>query len=261
MKKDDHTVIPRLILISSLLLTSITLIVLDARGVFNPRIHLSEFTSPVISSVDYIKMMSEENRTRCEEERLVLKRMEVKFNQQSTSEQIKELRGIVNSKFTLPHKIVTARVIERFRFLDGGMILRIDGGTDDGIYEDLPVISSDGLVGITGEVSSSSSYIKPILSPDINVSSVIPERDIRGITRMDINNNKLYLDYVPKQSLIETGDLVFSSGDGGRFPGGILIGRIKEIEYEGGNTFMKCYIEPSVEFDKIQYTGVILINN
>lgn len=111
----------------------------------------------------------------------------------------------------------------------GGAYLReavISGGLGDGVRPGQPVISADGLVGRT--VSAGRFAARVMLVND--VSSRVPVRVVRtGLPALVIGNNKPLVDVDltgPTTNIVELGDRLVTSGDGGLFPPGIPVATI-----------------------------------
>ena len=138
----------------------------------------------------------------------------------------------------------------------------IDIGRNDSITEESPVITSKGLVGRVIETMPLSSKVLSIIDIDSSVSAIITKSqkmvmvtgDIKlkeqGLCRMDY-------DYISNEFDLNPGDIVETSGMGGVFPRGILIGKVKEIRQETGGLKKYAVIEPAVDFKKIQEVFVL----
>ena len=140
--------------------------------------------------------------------------------------------------------------------------LTINSGSKDGIVEDMAVISSDGLVGRITKVSLKTSEVKLITTSDINhkISVMIKNNDdtIYGILS-GYNKEKEYLEVtsINKINEIEKNSLVYTSGMGGIFPSGILIGSVEEIIEDKYNVSKVIYIKPSSNFNDLKFVKVL----
>lgn len=140
--------------------------------------------------------------------------------------------------------------------------LTINKGMDDGIEIDMAVIDSNGLIGRISSVTNKTSTIKLITTNDTKnkVSAVIPikEENIYGIINgYDSENNLLYL-IISDNKKIEKDSKVFTTGMGGVFPSGILIGKVFDvIKKEDGVTNVVRVI-PSSNIEGERYVSVLL---
>ena len=162
------------------------------------------------------------------------------------AKEFEELKKINNLSSTLTEfDSITSLVITRNKMYWFNT-LTINSGSKDGIVEDMAVISSDGLVGRITKVSLKTSEVKLITTSDINhkISVMIKNNDdtIYGILS---GYNK------------EKECLVYTSGMGGIFPSGILIGSVEEIIEDKYNVSKVIYIKPSSNFNDLKFVKVL----
>ena len=177
-------------------------------------------------------------------------------------EEISELKKLNNINLS----------ISDFDMINGTIISRnmeywfntitINRGSKDGIEVDMAVIDSNGLIGRISMVTNNTSVIKLITTNDTKnkVSAVIKNKDnkIYGIINgYDSNNNLLNLIISDNQE-IENGSIVETTGMGGVFPKGILIGKVFDvIKKEDGVTNIVRVI-PSSNIEGERYVTVLL---
>lgn len=140
-------------------------------------------------------------------------------------------------------------------------VIIVDKGHEDGIKINSSVMSvSKALVGRVIEVGSNWSKIMLLTDTDSSVSSLVDRtRDI-VITRGDGIASKyglLKLTYVLADADLVQDDIIISSGYGGIFPKGILIGKVKEIKQEPNELTKYAYIEPATDFKKLEEVFII----
>lgn len=134
----------------------------------------------------------------------------------------------------------------------------INVGTDDGVDVFMPVISGEGLVGYIVSVTNKTSKIQPIIDPATNISSTIStSRDSVVVRGMLGSNDSLKLIYISAEAELVLNDSIETSGIGGIYPRGILIGRIKEIIETKNITDRYAIIETAVDFSKLETVLVI----
>ncbi|MBQ3948708.1 MAG: rod shape-determining protein MreC, partial [Ruminococcus sp.] len=108
----------------------------------------------------------------------------------------------------------------------------IDKGSTDGIRVNCPVVTAEGLVGITVEVSKHVSTVRTILSPDLSVAAVASSSGAdQGIIEGNVlssENSRTKLIHVPKKNKLKRGDLMITGGTSGLFPKDYPIGTILE---------------------------------
>ncbi len=109
--------------------------------------------------------------------------------------------------------------------------ISIDLGSLQGMREDLPVLSQEGLVGRIKSVSLTRSQVVLISDPGCKVSAAIEgTRELGVITgsASPINHTLVRLSHLASTTVIKPGQTVRTSGSGGVFPAGIHIGKIAE---------------------------------
>ena len=140
-------------------------------------------------------------------------------------------------------------------------VMSINKGRNDGVNENMIVLTPNGLVGKVTQVSDTSSKVTTILDVNNVVSARIIKTGDLVTTKGDMNLSEkglLRLNYVTSDTLLNVDDVIETSGMGGIYPKGIFIGTIKQVEQD--TTLMKKYalLEPGVDFNKLN--EVLLIN-
>lgn len=175
---------------------------------------------------------------------------------ENLKKEIDDLKKISNISLVLSDfNYINATIIERNREYWFNTIT-INKGKKDGIDIDMAVIDSRGLVGRINYVSDNFSTVKLITTNDTKnkISAVISnnDKDIYGIINgYDKDNNYLYL-IINKSEEIEKNSLVKTTGMGGVFPSGILIGKVLDtIKKEDGVTnVVRVVPEASIEGER-----------
>lgn len=130
----------------------------------------------------------------------------------------------------------------------------IDKGTKDGIYNNMAILSDKGVVGYVSEASLTSSLVVTIIDGGSSVGAACVRT---GDTAVVDGNSALQkqglceMTYISSNSSITVGDVIETSGLGGIYPKGILIGKVKEISPDVHGISQTAIIEPSVDFQKI----------
>lgn len=139
----------------------------------------------------------------------------------------------------------------------------IDKGSADGILVNCPVVTSEGLVGITVEVSKHVSTVRTILSPDLSVAAVASSSNAdQGIIEGNVissENGQTKLIHVPKKNKLKRGDLMITAGNSGLFPKDYPIGTILEIGFDSNGLSVCADIQPCVDVNRL--TSVIAITD
>jgi rod shape-determining protein MreC len=142
--------------------------------------------------------------------------------------------------------------------------VRIGKGYADGIRDNHAVISPDGFVGKTIEISSHTGEVLLICDPACRVSAKIKRTDIFGLVRGTGTNLKGYpvarMDFINKDSEVRVGDEVVTSGlsgEGGVSPKGVHIGYIEKVYQDESGLFQSAEIAPSATVNLLDYVFVV----
>ncbi len=141
----------------------------------------------------------------------------------------------------------------------------INKGSEDGVSIESPVITSQKtLVGRIEEVYNDFSRVSLISDEsnsfsvkvlDINSLSDSAEKS-QGIARGQ-GAGKIILDLIPQKVEIEKGSPVVTTGFGGIFPGGLLVGKVKTVPKATTAPFKKAEIEPAFDLGKADKVFII----
>jgi rod shape-determining protein MreC len=136
--------------------------------------------------------------------------------------------------------------------------ITIDHGAVDGIKQDAVVITHQGLVGRVEKVNPTSSKVR--LINDLNSSvSVRLQTEARttGILRGQSQGNLMVIAYIPQTDGVDTGDVVLTSGLGGIYPEGLVVGKVAKVERNDADPFQAAVVESAVALDKLERLYVL----
>jgi rod shape-determining protein MreC len=141
--------------------------------------------------------------------------------------------------------------------------ITIDKGSKDGVLLDMAVIINEGLIGKITEVTNFSSTVKLITNMDthnkISVKIKEEDKDIYGILT-NYNGEYFVVEGIDQNTTINNDSLVVTTGMGGIFPSGILIGKVKEINSDHFDLAKTVYVSSEVDFDSINYVTILKRN-
>lgn len=140
--------------------------------------------------------------------------------------------------------------------------LTIDKGSHNGIEEGMVVINSTGLIGKVVSVSTFSADIKLITTNDTNnkisVTVTNGENKLTGlINGYNYNDGYLKVEGISNTETVNIGDYVYTSGLGGVFPSGILIGRVENVITDVYDLSKIINVKPSANFADINYVTIL----
>ncbi|MEI0486318.1 rod shape-determining protein MreC [Brachyspira intermedia] len=138
----------------------------------------------------------------------------------------------------------------------------INKGSAHGIVVGMPVISYQngykGLVGKVVEVRRYNSRILSLVDQRSQISVMLESSRTTGImVGQSPKSTQTHLQYIDLQMDVEEGERVVTSGMGGVFPKGILVGTIFKVEKKNYGLFHDLYVEPAVNFSTLENVYVI----
>ena len=171
------------------------------------------------------------------------------------------LRALLGYKqAAMQFDLVPARVIGRESATWSSMIV-INQGTMAGVHEDMAVVTQLGLVGHVTEAGPVSAKVQLILDPRSSVGTLVqrPESRVAGIVEGDMENPTMpRMVNIPKTADVVENDIIVTSGFGGVYPKGIVVGRVEAIKNEPGGLLKYGVLEPAVNFQKLEDVAVIV---
>jgi rod shape-determining protein MreC len=125
----------------------------------------------------------------------------------------------------------------------------VDAGLDQGVKEGWPVIDARGLVGQVVEVGYKFSRVLLITDSTHSVPVEVNRNGTRAILVGTGNLEELKLIYVADTADVVEGDLLVSSGLGGKFPAGYPVARIASVHHDPGRPYALVKALPIAELD------------
>ncbi|MGL5006247.1 MAG: rod shape-determining protein MreC [Plesiomonas sp.] len=129
----------------------------------------------------------------------------------------------------------------------------IDKGSDQGVYIGQPVISDKGVVGQVISVGKISSRVLLISDATHAIPVQVLRNDIRVIASGTGQRDELQLEHIPSSTDIRAGDMLVTSGLGGRFPEGYPVGIVKAFEVDGQSAFASVSVTPTAQLERLRY--------
>jgi len=169
------------------------------------------------------------------------------------------LRRFLNFKKEIPKPTLPAELIGE----DGSSWFRtitINKGSIDGVQKGMVVVAAVGLVGHVIGTSRDVSKVLLITDHNASVPSICQASRARGIVQGKTGES-CDLNYVSRQEGVRPGERVITSGLGGRFPKGLMVGTVTHIEKKPYGFFQKVEVTPVVDFRKLEEVFVVLDTN
>ena len=184
-----------------------------------------------------------------------------KSAQEQNQELRAQLRFIDSPLFPRDYSPVNTRIISWASEFDQQVV--IAAGSDDGIREDTPIVTQDGLVGRVTDVTGNAAHVT-LLTDE---TSAVPARDQKtgasGLVRHGQGEGSLLLDFVPKEADVRQGDVVVTAGTQSKrypslFPGGIQIGVVTSVGQSDTALYKQIQIDPFVDFSALDAVTALI---
>ncbi|MGD8915960.1 MAG: rod shape-determining protein MreC [Syntrophobacterales bacterium] len=166
------------------------------------------------------------------------------------------LRALLNFKKSIATPLLPAQLVA---FDPSGWFqtILIDKGRNDGVVRDMAVVSAEGLVGRVIGVSNHHAKVLLILDGNSAVDAYIQRSRARGVL-VGLGLELCLLKYVQRNEDVQVGDKVISSGMGGVFPKGLLVGTVQEVVRGSSGLFQRVEVEPAVNFGRLEEVLVVI---
>lgn len=123
------------------------------------------------------------------------------------------------------------------------------------------VINSEGyLVGVITEVGTNWATVLTTIDTDFEIGASVFRTGEAAIASGDFNlmgQNLLKLNYISSESALLNGDLVLTSGLGGYYPEGLVVGSVEEVITDDSGAMDYALLSPAVNFDELTEVFVI----
>jgi len=129
----------------------------------------------------------------------------------------------------------------------------INRGTNDGVYEGQPVLDEQGIVGQILHVGTTSSRVILITDVTHAVPVRVQRNGIRLIASGSGHIDRLIHNYVPHSADIKEGDLLVTSGLGGKYPEGYPVARVSVVSQDESRPFARVLSKPVAQIDRLRY--------
>ncbi|MBM3265868.1 MAG: rod shape-determining protein MreC [candidate division Zixibacteria bacterium] len=133
----------------------------------------------------------------------------------------------------------------------------IDAGTRAGVRRYMAVVTTDGLLGRVIEAGPVSSIVQLVIDPACKISGLVQRSRSQGSVSCIPELGLLV--HLPVRSEIRIGDHIVTSGLGGTFPPGLLIGQVDRLELEDLGLFKRAFVRPQVDMSRLEEVYIISV--
>ena len=138
----------------------------------------------------------------------------------------------------------------------------LDKGSFSGVEVGDCVITETGfVVGVVTETGLYSCSVRTLIDPRTAMGATVHSTGLTAVAEGDFSllaGGELKLTYVFENSVLELGDTVLTSGAGGVYPAGLVIGKITGVASEEGGYGQYGIVTPSAELESLSQVFLIL---
>ena len=192
------------------------------------------FYNKVSSFSDYFSLSKKNTELVTENENLL--NLLEKYRQ--LLDTVQETNIIDTTKYNQQYSYISGKIIKN-QYANKDNTLLINRGLNDSIGQEMAVINSKGIIGITQSISSQYATVQSILnrSSSINARILNKSNHFGNLSWNGEDYNIVQLKDIPRQVVIQKGDTIITGGKSSIFPEGIPIGRV--IDVKEGNSLTK----------------------
>jgi len=140
--------------------------------------------------------------------------------------------------------------------------LVVNRGANDGISINMPVIAYSGgqkaVVGKIVEVRGNVSRVMPIISSDMRIGVKLMDSNYPGLlSGYSATSSLCVMDYISKEAHLGKSSIVITSGQGGVFPPGIIIGLVEKTILMNSSAYQRAVVRPLIDFGVLEEVFII----
>lgn len=185
---------------------------------------------------------------------LILERRALKYA--ALASENNELRQLMNSSEVLDDRVIVGEVVAVSPDPFSHEIV-INKGSRDGVEVGQAILDANGLMGQVQQTSSFTSRVLLVSDSSHAVPVEVVRNGLRAVLLGNGDSDRLELVHVPDTADIREGDLLVSSGLGGRFPKGYPVAEVASITKEPGEPFVAIQASPKAELTRSRLVLVV----
>lgn len=158
-------------------------------------------------------------------------------------QEVQRLQKLLDLKDTYQIEGTGARVIGRSSEAWSQTVI-INKGSDDGVSTGQTVMGTSGVVGQIVSTSSHTATVRLLTDPQSGAAAMVQSSRAEGILRGSLVG-LLYLEDLDADAEVNVGDVVVTSGLGGSYARGLIIGTVVKVDAQQGDTSRRAVVSPN----------------
>ena len=204
-----------------------------------------EMIRGVTGTMESSSTLQSENESLRQENLLLHSRLEKLHSLEADNRRLKRLLG--QSEQIAEH-VLLAELVE-VSLEPYTQQISLNKGSSDAVYVGQPVINGDGVIGQVVHTSQFQSTVTLLTDPGSAIPVMVMRNGLRGVLFGTGVRNKLAMPYMTADADILIGDLLISSGMGGRFPTGYPVATVTEVIQQPSDEFLTINTLPVTQLD------------
>ena len=206
-----------------------------------PREMIQGFTG----SMERSENLQSDNESLRQENLLLRSRLEKLHSLEADNRRLKRLLGQSDQ---IAERVLLAELVE-VNLEPYTQKISLNKGSRDNVYVGQPVINGDGVIGQVVHTSQFQSTVTLLTDPSSAVPVMVIRNGLRGVLFGTGVRNRLAMPYLTADADIRIGDLLISSGMGGRFPTGYPVATVTDVKQQPSDEFLTINTLPVTQLD------------
>jgi len=207
--------------------------------------------TPLTISNWALEAMSTRTRLQEENSRLKKENLQLQVQQQKLDSLESEnwrLRDLLESSLKVKDRVLIAELVAVNLDPYKQQVL-INKGNRSGVFEGQPVLDASAVMGQVVSVNPYTSTVLMITDASHSLPIQVLRTGLRAVAMGTGNSNELEVPHLPNNADIKIGDLLVTSGLGGRFPPGYPVATVVDIHHPEGRPFISIKATPNAQLD------------
>lgn len=204
-----------------------------------------EMIRAVTGTMEASSTLQSENESLRQENLLLHSRLEKLHSLEADNRRLKRLLG---QSEQIAENVLLAELVE-VSLEPYTQQISLNKGSSDDVYVGQPVINGDGVIGQVVHTSQFQSTVTLLTDPGSAIPVMVMRNGLRGVLFGTGVRNRLALPYMTADADIRIGDLLISSGMGGRFPTGYPVATVTEVLQQPSDEFLTINTLPVTQLD------------
>ncbi|GMR06149.1 MAG: rod shape-determining protein MreC [Gammaproteobacteria bacterium] len=199
----------------------------------------------ITGSMESSKNLQTDNESLRQENLLLRSRLKKLHSLEADNRRLKRLLG---QSEQIAERVLLAELVE-VSLEPYTQKISLNKGSRDDVYVGQPVINGDGVIGQVVHTSQFQSTVTLLTDPSSAVPVMVMRNGLRGVLFGTGVRNRLAMPYLTADADIRIGDLLITSGMGGRFPTGYPVATVTDVKQEPSDEFLTINTLPVTQLD------------